>query len=127
VVDGLLDTSVIVDILRNYPPSQQWFSSISLRLGTTKFVWLEVIQGAVSKQKQKRAIQVLNSFEVVPIDLQDIDWALQTLTQKLLANSGLDMKDALIAATTHRLQIPLYTHNLKHMVSLIGNLAQKRY
>jgi predicted nucleic acid-binding protein len=121
VVDGLLDTTIIVDILRAYPPSQTWFSSVELDLGVTKFAWLEVIQGAISKRKQKRAIQILNSFILVPVELQDIDWA------KVLANSELDMKDALIASVSYRLQVPLYTHNLKHMRSLIGHLAQKPY
>jgi predicted nucleic acid-binding protein len=127
VVDGLLDTSIVVDILRNYPPYQQWFSSVSLQLGVTKFVWMEVLQGAVSKNKQQQAIQVLNKFVLIPIEVSDIDWALTHLTQNILATSGLDMKDALIASTSARLQVPLYTHNLKHMHSLLGNLAQKPY
>ena len=127
MVNGLLDTSIIVDVLRNYLPAQEWFNTVSLQLGVTKFVWLEVIQGAGSRQKQKVAIHLLNSFVLVPIELQDIDWALTTLADKVLANSGLDMKDALIASTSERLQIPLYTHNLKHMQTLIGSLAQKPY
>ena len=126
MVDGLLDTSIVVDVLRNYQPSAQWFNSVVLQLGVTKFVWLEVIQGAGSKTKQKQAIKLLNSFILVPIELKDIDWALTKLTQEILANRGL-MKDALIASTSHRLQVPLYTHNIKHMKSLIGALAQKPY
>jgi predicted nucleic acid-binding protein len=127
VVDALLDTSIVVDVLRNHPPALAWFEANDLRLGTTKFVWLEIMEGSISKAKQKIAIRLLNRFEVVPIDLSDIDWALQSLTMHILANSGLDMKDALIASTSQRLQVPLYTHNLKHMQTLLGDLAQKPY
>jgi predicted nucleic acid-binding protein len=37
------------------------------------------------------------------------------------------MEDCLIAAVAYRLQIPLYTHNLKHMTPLLGTLAVKPY
>ena len=127
MVDGLLDTSIIVDILRSYPPAQQWFGATNLQLGVTKFVWLEVIEGAISKRKQKHAIQVLNGFTLVPIDVLDIDWALVRLTNTVLAYSGIDLKDCLIASTSSRLQLPLYTQNLKHMRPLIGLLAQIPY
>ena len=35
--------------------------------------------------------------------------------------------DLLIAAPSQRLQLPLYTHNLKHLSPLLGTLAQKPY
>jgi len=35
--------------------------------------------------------------------------------------------DCLIAAVAYRLQLPLYTHNLKDMTPLLGNLAVKPY
>lgn len=40
---------------------------------------------------------------------------------------GVTSQDCLIAAVAYRLQLPLYTHNLKDMVPLIGTLALKRY
>lgn len=39
----------------------------------------------------------------------------------------LGMDDCLIASVAHRLQVPLYTHNLKDMTPLIGELALKPY
>jgi predicted nucleic acid-binding protein len=37
------------------------------------------------------------------------------------------MKDCLIASVAYRLQVPLYTHNLKDMTPMIGSLAIKPY
>ena len=40
---------------------------------------------------------------------------------------GVGVLDCLIAAPAFRLQLPLYTHNLKHFTPLLGDLAQKPY
>jgi predicted nucleic acid-binding protein len=37
------------------------------------------------------------------------------------------MNDCLIASVAYRLQLPLYTHNLKDMMPMIGQLAVKPY
>lgn len=126
-VDGLLDTAVLIDWIRGYPPAGAWFTENQLKLGVTKFVWLEVIRGAGSKAKQHKAIQVLRLFSEVPIQLADVDWALEEMTKNILAHSGIDVIDALIASTAHRLQVPLFTHNEKHMKPLIGVLAVTPY
>lgn len=40
---------------------------------------------------------------------------------------GVGMMDCLIASTSARLQIPLFTRNLKHLTLLIGALAVQPY
>lgn len=42
-------------------------------------------------------------------------------------SQNVDMMDCLIAASVHRLGLPLYTRNLKHFLPLIGDLACKPY
>lgn len=127
MVEGLLDSAIVIDVIRDYQPALDWFSAIDIEVGVSKFVWLEVVHGAQSKQRQRSVIQLLLSFSLVPIDMTDVDWALARLTATVLANSGIDPMDALIAATSHRLQLPLYTRNLKHMRPLLGDLAQQPY
>ena len=56
----------------------------------------------------------------------DLDWAMQTQMRYELSH-GVGMMDCLIASVSHRLQLPLYTHNLKHFTPLLGALAQKPY
>lgn len=127
MVDGLLDTSIIIDLLRNYRPAELWFAAVNLRFGVTKIVWMEVIEGTISRRSQREAIRLLNSLVLVPMTLDDIDWALTTLTQVILAHSGIGTEDALIAATSERLQLPMYTRNIKHMRPLLGDLAIQPY
>lgn len=56
----------------------------------------------------------------------DLDWAMQAQMQYELSH-GVGMMDCLIASVSYRLQIALYTHNLKHFAPLLGSLAQPPY
>ena len=57
----------------------------------------------------------------------DQEWAMQQM-ELLRLSHGVSINDCLIASVAHRLQVPLYTHNLKHMQVLLGDtLPQKPY
>lgn len=127
MVDGLLDTSIIIDLLRDHEPALAWSSSSGLRAGLTHFVWLEIIQGAKSNEAQRKATRVLQGFPIVQFTAADVTWALRELTRVVPSHNGIGALDALIAATAFRLQIPLYTGNIKHMQPLLGSLAHKPY
>lgn len=126
MVDALLDTATIVDLLREYPPSATWIANENQIFGITKFVWMEIVAGCQNKQSLKKASTLIERFEFVPITIGDVDWASDKLVQYNLSHN-LDLVDCLIASTAYRLQIPLYTRNLKHFTPLIGKLAQKPY
>lgn len=126
MVVGLVDTSIIVDLIRGFPDAHRWLSTITDELGVTYYVWLEIIQGAANKQKQKTAIQLLRDFQLISATADDVEWAVQSLMRVNLTHN-VDALDCLIAATSYRLQIPLYTRNLKHFAPLIGQLAQNPY
>ena len=122
-----LDTAVIVDLLRSYPPAVQWKNAQGQAIfGISPTVWMEIVDGALTKIAQQRAIKLLQQFEMVYFTQADLDWAMrQQLAYRLSHNAGIN--DCLIAAVPHRLQLPLYTHNLKHFAPLLGTLAQKPY
>ncbi len=125
MVRGLIDTSILVDLLRHYSPAITWFST-QVDLGVSQIVWLELLQGAGNKLAQQRAQQLLQQLDQLPTNEIDMNWAIQHLIRyKLSHNVG--GIDCLIAAASHRLQIPLYTMNLKHFTPLLGSLAQKPY
>ncbi len=126
MVDALLDTATVVDFLRDYPPAAEWVANSSQTFGVTKFVWIEIVEGCENKSALNRAIRLVERFELVPITMDDVDWALESLTRLNLSHN-IDPFDCLIAATAYRLQIPLYTRNLKHFTPLLGELAQKPY
>jgi predicted nucleic acid-binding protein len=116
---------VLVDLLRGYPTALSWIEQQS-QLGVTPMVWLEILEGAVNRQEQQRAIKLLNRFQRLDPQPEDYDWAIrQALALRLSHN--VDVMDCLIAACAHRLQLPLFTTNLKHFAALLGPLAHKPY
>lgn len=45
MANALVDTSIIVDLLRNYEPAKHWFVT-QQDLVVSRVVWLEIIEGA---------------------------------------------------------------------------------
>ncbi len=125
MVAGLVDANVIIDELRKYPPAETWLQGQNY-LGISRAVYLEVIQGAVTKIEQRRAIKLMNRFQFIELIDADFKWATDQLIRFNLSHN-IDAFDCLIAAPAHRLQLPLYTRNLKHFAPLLGNLAQQPY
>jgi predicted nucleic acid-binding protein len=80
----------------------------------------------LSKKKQNFAIEILSDFKLVENTIEDTQWAVKSLIRVKLAYN-VDALDSLIAAASYRLQIPLYTRNLKHFKPLLEELAQKPY
>ncbi|MFL6258500.1 MAG: PIN domain-containing protein [Thermoanaerobaculia bacterium] len=122
---GLLDTAVLVDLLRTYPPASAWLASQD-RLGVSPIVWLEIIDGAENARAQTRAVELLRHFDKVEILPADFDWAIRQALRFRLSHN-VDMMDSLIASTAQRLGVPLFTPNLKHFQPMIGTLAKKPY
>jgi len=125
MVNALLDTSILIDLLRQFPPAITWFTSQG-DLGVSSIVWLELLQGAQNARSQQKARQLLHQFARIEISTDDINWAIKQVVKYNLSHSvgGID---CLIAATSYRLQIPLYTMNLKHFTPILGTLVQKPY
>ena len=122
----LVDSSIVIDILRTHSPAIQWLQTQTQIGGLTRFVTLEILEGCANKREQQSAIRVLNRFTIEPVTNTDIEWAITAFLQHYL-KSNTDPFDCLIASTVHRLQIPLYTRNLKHFTPLLGQLAQSPY
>lgn len=125
MVAGMLDSSVLIDVLRGYAPAESWLAAQG-QLGTTRIVWLELIEGAPNKRAQQRAITLLRRFDLVDLTPDDMHWAVVQLTRYGLSHD-VDAFDCLIASVHLRLNIPLYTRNLKHFTPLIGDLAISPY
>lgn len=126
MVNALLDTSILIDILRLNAHANRWISQQNIQFGVPAVVYLEALQGSSNKQDQAKALKLLSRFEYVEVVADDYHWAIKQVIQfKLSHNVG--AMDCLIAASSYRLQIPLYTMNIKHFTPLLGSLAQKPY
>lgn len=125
MVTALLDTAIVVDVLRRYPPAVAWLGQQG-QLGISTVVWLEIIEGASDRQAEQNALLLLRRFERVEMTTEDMDWAIRQLLRLHLSH-GVDAMDCLIASVSQRMEIPLYTRNLKHFAPLVGDLARQPY
>jgi predicted nucleic acid-binding protein len=55
MVDALLDTAVVVDVLRGHLPAVAWLAT-QRNMGVTTVVWLEILEGTPNRQAQRTAL-----------------------------------------------------------------------
>ncbi len=127
VTDAILDTSVLIDLLRAFPAATDWFAGLGRqRLAITPVVWMETIQGAVNREKRDQAIRFLRQFRIEHPTEDDNRWAMRQTARFYLSHS-IHLQDAMIASVAARLAVPLYTTNLKHFQPLPTIDAKKPY
>jgi tRNA(fMet)-specific endonuclease VapC len=125
MIAGLVDTTILVDVLRGYNPAATWLPA-QPQLAITPTVWMEVLAGAPDKPHQRTARKLLAQFNLIYLTEGDQTWAMQQLLAYRLSHQ-VGILDCLIASVSRRLQLPLYTINLKHFTPLLGDLARKPY
>lgn len=124
-LQGLLDTSILIELLKGRQPAKDWFSEQG-RLGFTPISWMETVQGARNLREERMILKYLKRFEMVYLIEVDQAWAMQQLVaHHLKFNVG--FADCLIASASQRLKVPLYTLNMKHFKPILGNLAQRPF
>lgn len=114
MVAALVDTSIVVDLLRGYPSAQTWFLA-QRDLGVSRAIWLEIIEGTENSTAQRHALRLLRRFELVELTTPDIEWATEKLLQLHLSHN-VDAFDCLIAAVNERLGLPLTSPPLPHVI-----------
>jgi predicted nucleic acid-binding protein len=123
---AFVDSTVLVDLLRFYEPAVVWISQ-QPRLDVTSIAAMELLFGAQNKAAQRESIALLNDFDTTYLEQADLKWAYQQQLEYRLSHA-VGVTDCLIASVSFRLQLPLYTHNLKHMQPLLGTtLAVRPY
>lgn len=122
----LVDTDVLIWHLRGYPQAARRLDELGvLTLSTVSY--LEVLQGmrnkaellAVKKMLERRSARLLPVTEAITLRATE-------LMEALTLSHGLQMGDALIAATAIEHQLPVLTANVKHF-SAIANLTVEAF
>lgn len=111
----LLDSDVIIDLLRQYLPAMMWFDALNdeEELLLPGYVVMELIQGCRNKAEQEKVQRELATYGIVWPAPADCDEALSIFAEYHLShNAGLI--DALIGQIAVALKVPLYTFNQKH-------------
>lgn len=116
----LLDTDVVIDIFRGFPPAVTWVTNYSGTIEIPGLVAMELLQGCPNKANQLQVEAALKQFAFRWPTAMDCQLAYQLLVQYRLSH-GIGLIDCLIAATAIGLGQPLATFNLKHY-SLIASL-----
>ena len=110
----LLDTDVMIDLLRQYPPAVAWLDSLGEEeIILPGFVVMELIQGCRNKAEQQKVEKELGTYGVVWPSPETCNEALSVFTRYHLSH-GLGILDALIGQIAVALDLPLYTFNQKH-------------
>jgi predicted nucleic acid-binding protein len=111
----LLDSDVMIDLLRQYPPAVAWFDMLDEdeEIALPGYVVMELIQGCRNKEEQERLQRAVMPYGVVWPMPADCDRALELFLEYHLSHRA-GVLDVLIAQTALALGVPLYTFNQKH-------------
>jgi len=124
----LLDSDVLIDLLRKYSPAVRWFDALpeDEELMVSGYVVMEVIQGCQNKAEQERVQHEIGAYGVVWLSPKDCDSALEVFAAyRLSHNAGL--LDVLIGQTAVALGVPLLTFNQRHYSFIPGIQTAQPY
>ncbi len=110
----LVDTDVMIDLLREYPPAVAWLDSLGEEeIILSRFVAMELIQGCRNKAEQQKVETELRAYGVTWPSSGTCDEALSVFASYHLSH-GLGILDALIGQMAVALNVSLYTLNQRH-------------
>ncbi len=118
----VLDTSVLIAHLRNFPGTAALLSRLSERVSfaISSVTPVEVWQGARPAETEKTRL-LLQGLETFPLDSTLAETAGRLAFQLRTAGHACDLADAVIGATAMMLGAPILTTNRKHF-EIIPNL-----
>jgi predicted nucleic acid-binding protein len=116
----LVDTDVLIWHLRGHPNATRRLDELDT-LTLSAVSYLEILQGMRNKAELLAVQKMLDkrSATLLPITEAITRRAIE-LMEAITLSDGLQMGDALIAATALEHQLPVLTGNVKHFVSVPG-------
>jgi predicted nucleic acid-binding protein len=122
----LLDTDIMVDIERGFPPAVAWLASLSEPPSLPCFVVMELAQDVKNKVQLAKVKRTARAFPLVWPQPNDCQLALSAFLQYRLSHS-LDLLDALIGACAVGANATLCTFNIKHYKVFAGLNTEQPY
>ncbi len=108
----VLDTNVLIKILKNNQQTIKHVESLSPPLFVSVISAMELIYGALNKQELKKLQQFLSLFKIIQLNEKTSQQAF-SLIAKYAKSHTLDIPDALIAASCLESNKTLFTYNRK--------------
>ncbi len=108
----VLDTNVLIEILKNNQNMIKQVESLSPPLFVSVISAMELLYGALNKSELKKLQQFLSLFTIIQLD-EKISQKAFTLIAQYAKSHTLDIPDALIAASCLENNKTLFTYNRK--------------
>lgn len=116
----LLDSDVMIDVLRKHPPAVEWAGSVrDQEVVLPGIVVMELVQGCRSGGQLQVLLKAIKPFRQLWPSEVDCQNALQSLLALRLSD-GLLITDSLIAQTAIGHGVSLHTFNIKHFAKIRG-------
>jgi len=110
----LLDTDVMVDVLRKLPSAIQWLKTqADEEIILPGFVVMELLQGCRNASELRRLKRSLSDFNILWPRPETCNRAIETFSRFYL-NAGMGIIDAIIGQLAVDSNLPLYSFNKKH-------------
>ena len=123
----LIDTDVMVDILRDHDPELQWLDSISEEsIVLPGFVVMELIQGCDDHGERDLLLRETEQFQVAWPSPETSRTALRVFAD-IHFSHGTGLLDALIGQLAVALDTPLMTFNVAHYEPIPGLEVRQPY
>lgn len=110
----LVDTDVMIDVMRNHTPAINWLQTLHQeQVGLPGLVVMELLQGCQNKTQQQRVERLFVARKLFWPTSDDCQRALQDFARYSLSHN-IGMIDTLIAHTAVGAGLQLATFNQKH-------------
>lgn len=109
----LCDTDIFIEALKNNPQITDWLRSIGFKnIALSAITVMELYFGAINKREMRRIKSQLQRLRIIQVD-QNVCETATNLIEKYAKSHGLNIPDALIAATAICYRMELLTYNVK--------------
>lgn len=122
----ILDTDILVDVLRKYVPAEAWLNTLTEQPSISGFVVMELVRGCSDKADLRRVLRLTELFPTIWPDDADCSRALSNYAA-LRLSSGISILDILIAATAVGQGATLVTFNTKHFAVVPNLITEQPY
>ena len=109
----ILDTNIIIELFKGNVETKELLKKVDEKEFAISIITsMELYYGAINKRELNKIKKFLEKFNLLTIN-EEISKIALDLTEKYSKSHGLDIPDALIAATSLYYEIPLLTYNKK--------------
>lgn len=115
----LLDSSILIDVLRGSPEAVSYLSSLDSVPACSEITRVEVLRGLRSPER-RRARRLLESLEWVAVDRAVAERAGELGRRWRRSHDGIATADLIIAASAELLDAELATANVRHFPMFEG-------